>query len=62
MQFENPRDHLIELQNRLDETENQLNELTQHVLSLEEIMTAIAQAVLPAEEFEELQQSDETEE
>ena len=60
MQFENPRDHLIELQNRLDETENQLNELTQHVVSLEEIMTAIAQAVLPAEEFEELQQSDET--
>ena len=47
---------------KLDETENQLNELTQHVLSLEEIMTAIAQAVLPAEEFEELQQSDETEE
>ena len=62
MQFDNPRDHLIELENRLNDTEEQLHQLTRHVLTLEEIMTAIAEAVLPAEEFEELQKSDETQE
>jgi len=62
MQFDNPKDHLIEMDNRLDEYESQLNQLTQHVLTLEEIMMAIAQAVLPVEEFEELQKSDETQE
>jgi hypothetical protein len=62
MQFENPRDHIIELEKRLDETENQLNELTTHVVTLEGIMMAIAKAVLPMEDFEELQETDETEE
>lgn len=62
MPFENPRDHLIELEKRLDETEGQLDQLTQHVLTLEEIMMAIAKAVLPMEEFEELQKSDEPQE
>lgn len=60
MPFDNPKDHLIELEKRLDDTEIQLSELTSHVLTLEEIMMAIAKAVLPAEEFKELQQSDET--
>jgi hypothetical protein len=62
MQFENPRDHIIELEKRLDETENQLNELTTHVVTLENIMMAIAKAVLPLEDFEELEQSDDIEE
>ena len=62
MQFENPRDHIIELEKRLDETEHQLSELTNHVASLEGIMMAIAKAVLPMEDFEELQETDETQE
>lgn len=62
MPFDNPKDHLIELEKRLDETERQLSELTSHVLTLEEIMMAIAKAVLPPEEFKELEQTDITQE
>ena len=62
MQFDNPRDHIIELEKRLDDTENQLNELTNYVASLEGIMMAIAKAVLPMEDFDELEQTEETEE
>ena len=60
MPFDNPKDHLIELEKRLDETERQLSELTSHVLTLEEIM--MAKAVLPPEEFKELEQTDITQE
>lgn len=58
MAFENPRDHLIELENRLDDTEEQLDQLTTNVLKLEQIMMAIAQAVLPEEDMKELESSD----
>ena len=53
MAFENPRDHLIELENRLNDTEEQLDQLTTNVLKLEQIMMAIAQAVLPEEDMKE---------
>lgn len=58
MAFENPRDHLIELENRLNDTEEQLDQLTTNVLKLEQIMMAIAQAVLPEEDMKELESSD----
>ena len=58
MAFENPRDHLIELENRLNDTEEQLDQLTSNVLKLEQIMMAIAQAVLPEEDMKELESSD----
>lgn len=49
--YENPRDQLVEQEQRIEQLEAAVVTLTEQIASLESILNEIAQAILPEDEL-----------
>ena len=52
--YENPRDQLVEQEQRIEQLEAAVVTLTEQIASLESILNEIAQAILPEEELNDI--------
>lgn len=52
--YENPRDQLVEQEQRIEQLEAAVVTLTEQIASLESILNEIAQAILPEDELNDI--------